>query len=282
MDVYTYDIQHIYKVISLHDSIGLLYKTYKRNSKYIFTKLYYSFCEYIYKKRERKIINEYSKCIFVSDKDKKFLMGNNKRNDSKIVVIPNGVNQCLLDKGDKFITDVNTIVFSGIMDYKPNIDAVVYFVNCVLPLILEANKNIIFYIVGKNPTAEVTQLKSDNVIVTGWVDDISEYVCKGSVYVSPLITGAGLKNKILEAMALKRPIVASSISVDGLNIKDGYHLYVADSREVFADKVLNLLNSSDKRDFLVKNAYELVGEEYTWDVVLNRYRRYIFDIKAES
>lgn len=271
MDVYTKDIKHSNKVISLHDSLALLYASFTKNTKNIFRKAYFQFCSYIYKRKELEILNSYSKCFFVSDKDKRYLEQGNIFS-AKTYAVPNGVNEDLINKEDTLTGDSNTIVFSGIMDYKPNIDAVLYFVNAILPLILNENPNVKFYIIGKKPTDIVNQLASDNVIVTGWVDDISEYICKGSIYISPLISGAGLKNKILEAMALRIAIVATSLSIDGLDVENDKHLYLANEPIDFANKVLKLMADDDKRNYFIKNSYELIINSHTWENILKKYQ----------
>ena len=276
MDVYSMNINHSNKVISLHDSISLLYKTFRINTKNIFYKTYFQFCSYIYKRKELEILNYYTKSIFVSGKDEKYLIRGSSISSSTYV-IPNGVNEDLIINKNNLISDPNIMVFSGIMDYKPNIDAVVYFVNEILPIILHKRANIKLYIIGKNPTKVVRKLANANIIVSGWVDDISEHICKGLIYVSPLISGAGLKNKILEAMALRRSIVATTISIDGLMLKDNVHLYVADTPNLFAEKVLELLRNDKKREEMIYNSYDLILNEYRWKKVLQIYEDKIFN-----
>jgi glycosyltransferase involved in cell wall biosynthesis len=275
MDVYTSNIVHPNKIISLHDSLSLLYKTFIPNTRNIFYLIYFGFCSYVFKRKELEILKSYSKCIFVSDKDEKHL-ANKNLNFTNTYTVPNGVNEDLINRENSINFEPNSIVFSGVMDYKPNIDAVLYFVDTILPLILKENSEVKFYIIGKNPTNEVNALTSENVIVTGWVEDISEYICKGAIYVSPLISGAGLKNKILEAMALRTAIVATSLSLDGIMVNDDEHLYIADTPKLFAERVLELLKDKKNRGRLIANSYELILEKYTWKNIIQKYEIEIF------
>jgi glycosyltransferase involved in cell wall biosynthesis len=264
MEIYSANLRHPNKVISLHDSISLLYKTFIEGTNNVFLMIYYAFCSYVFRKYELRILKQYSKCFFVSKKDEEYLIKGNIDIVSSCV-IPNGYNIDLINKNNDQVADSNSIVFSGIMDYKPNIDAVIHFVKSIFPLILMVKPDLKFYIIGKNPSKEVCGLKSENVIITGWVESISEYICKGTVYISPLVSGAGLKNKIIEAMALKIAIVATSLSVDGIEVQDDEHLYIADSAEVFASRVIELIDNSEKRDKFVKNSHDLILKQYNWE-----------------
>jgi glycosyltransferase involved in cell wall biosynthesis len=270
MEIYSVTLKHPNKVISLHDSISLLYNTFTAGTNNILLKIYYEFCSYVFKKYELRILNQYSKCFFVSKKDEEYLI-KGKNDIVSSCVIPNGYNLDLINKNSNQEVDSNSIVFSGIMDYKPNIDAVIHFVKSIFPLILMVKPDVKFYIIGKNPSKEVCGLKSENVIITGWVESISEYICKGTVYVSPLVSGAGLKNKIIEAMALKIAIVATSLSVDGIDVQDDEHLYIADSAEVFASRVIELIDNREKRDKFVKNSHDLILKKYNWENILKKY-----------
>ena len=276
MDVYGSEINHPNKIISLHDSLSLLYLTFYKKSNNIFHKLYYGYCNFIYKKKELQILKTYKKCLFVSSKDINYLKNKSSLSVNNSFVIPNGVNQQLIDKPLKDSKDERRIVFTGVMDYKPNIDAVLFFVDKIFPLILIKNPKVIFSIVGKNPTKEIQELKSSNIKVTGFVEDISEYILNSTVYVSPLVSGAGLKNKILEAMALRTPIVATSISLDGIAIEDNIHVLRKDNPKEFADSVCLLLNNEKLRNKLVSKSYELVLNKYSWEYIYSLYDKILF------
>ena len=277
MDVYGANINHHNKIISLHDSLSLLYLSFYNNSNKILDKIYYKFCSYVYKKKELSILNNYKKCLFVSQKDIDHLKSKSSFTINNTYVVPNGVNQELIDKPWENKNHKYSIVFTGVMDYKPNVDGVLFFVEKIFPLILNKYPNAIFSVVGKNPTREIQDLKSSNIRVTGFVDDISEYITNCSVYVSPLVSGAGLKNKILEAMALKKPIVSTSISLDGINVVNGIHVLCEDNPIEFAESVCLLLMDDKIRSKLVKNAYKLITSEYSWKHIYSLYNKILFN-----
>lgn len=276
MDVYTSDIVHQNKVISLHDSLALLYESFSQESSGLLKRIYHKFCCKIYKNKELRILQSYKRVFFVSQKDLHYLTNSTKSLSSNLYVIANGVNQNMIDRDSHNTISENLIVFSGIMDYKPNIDAVIYFVKNIFPKILMDLPDTKFIIVGKNPVKKILELNSSNIEVTGWVENIAEYIDKATVYVSPLVTGAGLKNKILEAMALRIPIVATSISIDGLMLEDNKHILIADNSESFANSVVLLLEDKRKRNLLIDKSYDLIKKNYTWVKILEKYDEKLF------
>ena len=275
MDIYARGIVHPNKVISLHDSLSLLYWTFSKNSPRIILKLYYYFCSKVYEKTELEIVTNYRKCLFVSKKDIEFLQKRVLARFSNCLAIQNGVNRDLIKYKESKPKNSNAIVFTGVMDYKPNVEAVLYFVREIFPLVLNKNPQTIFYVVGKNPTDQIKLLARKNIRVTGFVEDISSYISRCCVYVSPLLSGAGLKNKVLEAMALRIPIVSTSISLDGINVEDEKHILARDSPTGFAESVSRLLYNEKLREQLASNSYELILKEYTWEHVYGLYQEAI-------
>jgi sugar transferase (PEP-CTERM/EpsH1 system associated) len=159
-----------------------------------------------------------------------------------------------------------TLVFTGVMDYGPNEDAVLYFCQEVLPLLRRSLPEIEFWAVGPNPSPRVADLaRVPGVHVTGRVDDVRPYVESAGVFVCPLRAGAGMKNKILAAMAMRRPVVATSLSLEGIDVRPDEHVLMADGAEPFAAQVLRLLREPPLADRLADQAYTLVTERYSWN-----------------
>lgn len=157
------------------------------------------------------------------------------------------------------------IVFTGQMDYRPNIEAVCDFAVNAMPAIREAHPDAIFAIVGRNPTQAVTALaEHDGVLVTGPVDDVRSWLQAASVVVAPLRIARGIQNKILEAMAMAKPVVASRAAAEGIDAKDGVHFYVAHSVDQEADLVIELLANPACAKLLGKTARRHVEAHYGW------------------
>ncbi|WP_235527954.1 glycosyltransferase, partial [Sphingomonas sp. Leaf38] len=161
--------------------------------------------------------------------------------------------------------DVPLIVFTGQMDYRPNIDAVTWFVRSILPL-LHQRHPAHFAIVGRAPTAAVLALAGDDVTVTGAVDDVRGWLASAAVCVAPLKLARGIQNKVLEAMAMARPVVASVAAAEGID--HGDTIRVADTAQDFADRIATLIESPDAAALIGHAARAHVIGRYGWDARL--------------
>lgn len=164
------------------------------------------------------------------------------------------------------LEQANALVFVGSMDWMPNADAVLWFCKEILPAIRQAVPDLQFHIVGKNPPAEIRQLADPGRIhVTGFVEDVRDYFAKAAVFVVPLRVGGGMRVKLLQAMAMARPVVSTSIGAEGIRVEDGQDLLLADTAPEFATCVVRLLRDQSLRERLGQNARRLVEEHYSWE-----------------
>ncbi|MEZ4572027.1 MAG: glycosyltransferase family 4 protein [Thermomicrobiales bacterium] len=173
------------------------------------------------------------------------------------------------------------ILFFGAMDYFPNADAVLYFYREIWPGLKRTYPELRFNIVGRDPSPEVRALgDSPGVTVTGLVDDVREWIGSASVVVVPLRAGSGTRLKVLEAMAMGRPVVSTSLGVEGLDVEPGTDLVVADSAAEFRDAVSMLLGSVDERRRLGDAARALVEDRYDWRRSARELDRLLEDVTA--
>ena len=162
-----------------------------------------------------------------------------------------------------------TLVFSGKMDYRPNIDAAVWFANEIFPSIQKLHDEAKFIIVGQSPTRQVCNLVNHpGITVTGTVDDIRPYISAATVCVVPLRMGGGTRFKILEAMALSKPIVSTTIGAEGFPITSGKEILIADTPEDIVRAINSLLCSEDDRVVLGKAARAFVSNKYRWQTIV--------------
>ena len=160
-------------------------------------------------------------------------------------------------------------VFTGQMDYRPNIDAVRWFAQGVLPLVRRHHADARFAIVGRAPTDEVRALAAQaGVIVTGEVPDVRPWLAAADAVVAPLLLARGVQNKLLEAMAMARPVVASAAAAEGIDASPGEHLLVADGAEAMADAVLRLFDDAQAAAAMGRAARARMIERYGWDARL--------------
>ncbi len=181
-------------------------------------------------------------------------------------VIPNGVDTEYFAPSH-VSPEPYSMVFTGTMDYLPNHDAMMYFLEKIFPLIKKVVPQAKIYIVGSNPPRALRRMASDDIIVTGFVDDVRPYTARASVYVVPLRMGSGTRLKILEALAMKKAIVTTSIGCEGIDVRDGKDAAIADNPVQFAEKAISLLLDQNKADALGEEGYKLVKSRYDWDIV---------------
>jgi glycosyltransferase involved in cell wall biosynthesis len=166
-----------------------------------------------------------------------------------------------------------TLVFCGTMSYPPNEEAALHLYTGILPRIRQKFPEVTCYIVGRNPTAPVRACASRGFIVTGEVEDVASYLLRASVVVVPLLTGAGMRVKLLEAWALSRPVVSTPLGADGLEYRDGQHLLIADDAAQFADRVCSLLENPSRAAAIGQNGRRLVEERYSKERVWTLWER---------
>jgi sugar transferase (PEP-CTERM/EpsH1 system associated) len=195
---------------------------------------------------EKRLARIYDYSLFVSEPEANLF----KRlsNEGLTSVIPNGVDLDYYATNGNHLSPPNqpVIVFTGSMDYFPNVDAVRYFCKEIFPLIQDALPAAQFLIVGRNPTHQVKQLGCQrNVLVTGSVADVRPYLAKATLAVAPFRIARGVQNKILEAMAMKLPIVGTSLAFQGIQATSADGVRITDDPKGFAGEVTNLLKDHD-------------------------------------
>ena len=160
------------------------------------------------------------------------------------------------------------IIFVGTMDYYPNVDAVQYFAKDIFPLIRKKFPHAVFQIVGRSPTKAVRRLRDiDGVQVVGEVDDIRAYLVQADLSVAPMRVARGVQNKVLEAMAMGVPVVASPSATQGIEVFEGDEVLIGSSPEEFAFKVITLLADAELRRAITKRAWKKMKQLYNWDTI---------------
>ena len=179
------------------------------------------------------------------------------------------------NRASPYAVDEIPIVFTGAMDYLPNIDAVRWFVADMLPALCERWPQLRFYIVGRSPTAAVLALADQNVTVTGTVPDVRPYLQHAAVVVAPLRIARGIQNKILEAMAMARPVVASSECAAAVDAVFGQELITATTPTDFIGEINTLLQAPERCIGIGNAARQKVITRYSWEAHLASIDQYI-------
>lgn len=215
---------------------------------------------------ERKVCMEVDSVVAVSRSDDKAL----RALDSCItpIIIPNGVDTDFYHYAPED-TNSSLLVFTGKMDFRPNIDAMLWFCRDILPILRKTFPDVRLKIVGQKPSYRVSSLaQNQGVVVTGAVEDVRPFISEAAVYVVPLRMGSGTRLKILEAMAMGKAIVSTRRGAEGIECLDGRELILADTPDEFATSIGTLLQSEARRKELGGNARRLVEEKYEWKQIV--------------
>jgi sugar transferase (PEP-CTERM/EpsH1 system associated) len=189
---------------------------------------------------------------------------------ARTAVVPNGIDLGYYAPVKREAVHAN-ILFTGAMDYMPNIDAVQHFSADILPRIRRAVPDARFWIVGLNPSAEVRRLADlPGVFVTGTVPDVRPYYERAAVCVAPLRIGRGIQNKVIQGMAMGLPVVVSTLAGRGIDAQSGRQLYVEDEAAAFADRVVDLLGDASERKAVGRRARAFVEANHSWEGSLGR------------
>jgi glycosyltransferase involved in cell wall biosynthesis len=202
----------------------------------------------------------------------------------EVDIVPNGVDLDWFDtSGGSESARRPSAVFVGKMDYRPNVDAVRWFCREILPLVKSRVPAFVFTICGNDPVESVLALgKIEGVVVTGRVPDTRPYLEDAAVAVVPLRAGSGTRLKVLEAMAMGRPVVSTPIGAEGLDVVSGEDFAEADSPNEFAARIIDLLDNPDERERLGRAGRDLVEASYGWPAVVARLERVYEELLSTS
>ncbi|MGB1103397.1 MAG: glycosyltransferase [Crocinitomicaceae bacterium] len=221
-------------------------------------------------KEEGKRLAEYEHRIFdyfnfhtiISEQDRQYISHPNK---DAITIVENGISNDFTT----FVSDCEKdfdLVFTGNMNYPPNIACCEYIVNEILPILKDKGFKLKVLISGANPHQRVKSLEVENeVVVTGWVEDIRESYSRAKIFVAPLFIGTGLQNKLLEAMAMGLPSITTPLANNALKAVDNETVLIASNAEQFADSIVSLLEDSDRWKNISVAGRKFVQERYSWE-----------------
>ena len=188
---------------------------------------------------------------------------------ARVSVVPNGLDvQSYADFASAEALPPQSLIFTGTMDYRPNVDAVLWFAQHVYPLVQRRVPGVRFYVVGRRPHSRLDPLRRQpGIEITGGVPDTRPFIRAASAYVIPLLSGGGTRFKVLEAMAMRCPIVSTSMGCDGFPVVSGRDVLLADEPEAFAEQVVGLLSDERLRRELGKAGLEF-ARRYDWSEIV--------------
>ena len=229
-------------------------------------KLIYQREAYLLSRYEQKICNAFDVCFFISQAEVELFV---KKNDcAKLpLAIGNGIDTSFfIPSSNPPANDHPVFIFTGVMDYKPNIDAVIWFVESIWPKVLSEFEHSRFIVAGMNPVPAITALtKIQGIEVTGFVANILPYYHQADIFVAPLRIARGVQNKILQAFSCGIPVVATSLGAEGIECTDGVDILIADTPDLFFEKIEKLKTNPEMYKAIKENALNLARNDYSWE-----------------
>lgn len=250
-----------FKVLSLVDSMFLNMSRRAENEsglKYIIFK----YEKFLIKNYEINMVNQFDMSLVVSNIDKKVINKNN------IAVIPNGSDtfQCTKAK------ELNKIVFTGNMGYFPNQNAVTWFLENCFNRIKKEIPHVRFVIVGKNPPKYIQKYHDgQNIFVKGFVESMTDELCSASISIAPMQSGSGMQNKILEAMSIGLPVIATELGRGDIKALNGKSILIANTPDQFVGSCIELLSNIEKQDLIGNNARIFIKDNHSWEDIKKKY-----------
>jgi len=257
---YLKKIKHIKKTLDYMDVFSKGIERRMENSsgiiKYFFNKEFKALINY-----EEDIFNYFEHKIIISEQDRNYIPHPNK---NEITIIPNGVDVDFF-RPKSVHEKTYDIVFTGNMSYPPNVAAATYLGEKIIPLLTRYRPDIKLLIAGSYPALAVLALRSENIHISGWVDDMRNCYATSKIFVAPMQIGTGLQNKLLEAMSMKLPCITTSLANNALGAKPDEQIILASTPEEFTEKILKLLNYPAEAEALAENGYNFVHQHYLWE-----------------
>jgi len=250
------------------DCISYLFGQAASLSKNTFNRLLTRFELGRTKRYEDYLINKFDQVLVTSQVDRQALLSLFPLDESPpdIAVLPNGVDLLYFKPQDDLIRKGDTLMVSGKMSYHANVTMVLHLVNEIMPLVWKHKPDVNLWIVGKDPSRELLDLNQNPAItVTGTVDDIRPYMQTATIGVAPIQYGAGIQNKVLEAMACGTPVISTSRAISALEVHPGRDLLVADEPGAFAKNIIALLGDRNAQHKIGDAGRRYVEKHHNWD-----------------
>lgn len=257
---YVKDIDQISKSLDFMDAFGYGMEKREKIEKNRLKKWFFAYEKKLLSHYESKTFTFMDRFAIISQQDKERMMGCRTQD---IKIIPNGVDF------ERFYQRPTTkrydILFMGNLSYPPNIDAILFLANEIMPLVIKQNPSIKLLIAGILPPRQVQQLQSKNIDVIEKFEDISESIAISKIMLAPMQISIGLQNKILQAMAMKTPCIVSSLSNNAIHAPNNIALIEANTPMEFSAFIHELLNNEQKAQEIGNAGYAFVKENYTWE-----------------
>ena len=211
------------------------------------------------KRYEAAIFDDFDVKTIISEPDRE-LIPHPKKNE--ILIIPNGVDHEFFAPQER--EKKYDIVFTGNMSYAPNVNAVEYLANEILPIVWKQIPNAKMYVAGATPDPKVKKAACDNIVISGWLDDIRDAYAQSRIFIAPMRIGTGLQNKLLEAMSMGLPAITTPLANGSLGAGNGKEILVGSNAEELAQHIITLLTDNDRAKQIAQAGFDFTNRVYDW------------------
>lgn len=266
-------------IVEMTDALSKTYGLSSQAKGVGLLKYIYGIEKHFIARYEQHVIRKFPKVVLVSQSDVDFLHGkcgenndvNGRNNGCSLAMYTNGVDT-MAAVPESY--DDKKICFMGNMRSMQNQDAAIFFANCVFPLIKRRISGAKFYIVGSLPPENIRSLASDDIVVTGFVNDLEQTISDSCLAVAPVRVAAGIQNKVLVAMGCGLPVVMTSLIARAIpELEDGQNCVIRDEARSIADACVKLMERAELRNSIGRKGYEMVRKNYSWEKKLDGYER---------
>ncbi len=252
-------------ILREHNTEFIFWKRVFKEERNILNKLMFWWQSLKMLNYEKEITNIFDRCFMISPTDQFNLK--KVTPNVKTEVIPTAI--VIQDYKLPQVVGIipYSILFIGSFSWLPNLQGLLWFLREIWSEIRETFPKAKLFIVGKNPSKEISEYQNNDVIVTGYVNDVKPWIAKAEIFLVPLFSGGGIRIKILEAMAIGKPIVSTSIGAEGINVINMKNIIISDNKENFIKSIKLLFCNKKIRDNLSKNSRKLIEEKYSFEVI---------------
>ncbi len=228
------------------------------------------------KRYESRIYSEFDICFPITEVDKKLALELSPT--SKQIVSGPGIDDSYWVPDDTQERNPNELIIATVFSWKHNLDGLLWFIKNVLPIVRKQNPDISLSVIGKNIPDFLRNYKKEGVNVIGYVDDVRPYLSKAGIYIVPLFVGSGIRIKIIEAMAMKLPVLATSIAAEGINPKTENGIIICNNAKEFSDNIIELTTNFSMQKYLGENARKYSLSNFSWEsnvnIIIENYKKF--------
>ncbi len=263
-------------IVDEHNIDYEYYDRMRENERSPLRRAFYRLEQLRFRRFEQRCWREVDGCVMTSEREAAEVR--QVAPETPAIGVPNGVDVDYFHPSEEPV-EPRTIVFNGTLDYRPNLDGAAFLVEQILPRLRERHPDVRVILVGRGSKADLENFSAPGVEVTGEVPDVRPYLAGAAVVAVPIRTGSGTRLKVVEGLAMGKPMVSTTLGCEGVDVRHEEHLLIADTAEAFAESLARLLDDPDYGEALGRAGRRKMVDEYSWayagELLESLYRRVV-------